>query len=83
MLDGLKDKIISLVPITKTALCQLPLPLDGVISKNTPIFRRRISSTQFPLVCANARTVHKLQGRSIDILVISTWDGTRNWIYVA
>ena len=31
---------------------------------------------------ANARTVHKLQGRSIDKLVISSWDHTGNWVYV-
>ena len=38
---------------------------------------------QFPIVCANARTIHKLQGRSIDNLVINNWDYTDNWIYVA
>ena len=31
---------------------------------------------------AHARTVHKLQGRSIDNLVISTWNYTGNWVYV-
>ena len=39
--------------------------------------------TQFPLNCANARTIHKLQGRSIDHLVISSWDYKDNWVYVA
>jgi hypothetical protein len=36
MLDGPKDKIIYLMPATKMALCQFPLPLDGLISKICP-----------------------------------------------
>jgi hypothetical protein len=39
--------------------------------------------TQFPVNVANARTVHKLQGRSIENMVLSTLDYTDNWIYVA
>jgi hypothetical protein len=31
----------------------------------------------------NARTVHKLQGRSLENLFLSTLDYTDNWIYVA
>ena len=37
----------------------------------------------FQLNIANSRTVHKLQGRSIKNLVISVWDYTGNWVYVA
>ena len=38
---------------------------------------------QFPIVCANARTIHKLQGRYLDCVLIVSWDYTGNWIYVA
>ena len=42
----------------------------------------RIQFVQFPLNISNARTVHKLQGRSIDNLMVSSFDYTDNWIYV-
>ena len=32
---------------------------------------------------ANARTVHKLKGRSLDNLILLTLDYTDNWIYIA
>jgi hypothetical protein len=37
----------------------------------------------FQLNVAHARTIHKLQGRSITNLLINVWDYTGNWIYVA
>jgi len=43
---------------------------------------KQIQLTQFPLNIANARTVHKLKGRSVDNLMISNWSYTSNWIYV-
>ena len=42
----------------------------------------RIQFVQFPLNISSARTVHKLQGRSIDNLMVSSFDYTDNWIYV-
>ena len=39
--------------------------------------------TQFPINVADARTIHKLQGASIDKMVISSWQYGDNWIYVA
>ena len=38
---------------------------------------------QFPLNIANCRTVHKLQGRTLDNLVITSWCMGRGWPYVA
>jgi ATP-dependent exoDNAse (exonuclease V) alpha subunit len=38
---------------------------------------------QFPVVAADARTIHKLQGRTLDCVVVASWDYTGNWIYVA
>ena len=88
MLDGVKEggepeKIVAFGTVSTTALCEFPLSLDGTITKQTPRLRRKISLKQFPVNCANARTVHKLQGRSIENLVISAFDYTDNWIYVA
>lgn len=60
-----------------------PVPLYEQIDKNTKRWWRSMKIEQFPIVCANARTIHKLQGRSIDNLVINNWDYTDNWIYVA
>ena len=60
-----------------------PVPLHDQIDKSTMRLWRAMKFSQFPIVCANARTIHKLQGRSIDNLVISNWDYTGNWIYVA
>ena len=37
----------------------------------------------FPLNIANARTIHKLQGRSLESVVISSWKYNDNWVYVA
>jgi hypothetical protein len=59
------------------------VPLYDIIDKNTPRIWRRCRFKQFPLNIATARTIHKLQGCSIDNLVISIWDYTGNWIYVA
>ena len=38
---------------------------------------------QFPLNIANARTVHKLQGRTLENLVISNWSMQQGWACVA
>ena len=52
------------------------------ITHTTHRHSTKIKFKQFPLNVAHARTVHKLQGKSIKHLVISTWDYTDNWIYV-
>ncbi|KAG7356959.1 ATPase AAA [Nitzschia inconspicua] len=86
MLDGCKggnkETIIELSPKVIYASAKFPVPFTGPITKNSMRTRRRISFEQFPVNCANARTVHKLQGRSIHHLVVSAWDYTDNWVYV-
>ena len=41
-----------------------------------------LSITHFPLLLNYATTGHKLQGKSLDRLVIAEWDKTENWAYV-
>ena len=86
MIDGniKKDdpKIVHLVSQKVHAQVHYPVCWDGPISKHTNRVWRKIKFEQFPIIVANARTVHKLQGRSINNLVISTWNYTGNWVYV-
>jgi hypothetical protein len=87
VMDGIarrsEDRVVYLESATITGKAQFPLPLFGNIEKNTQRIQRGIRMTQFPVCCANARTIHKLQGRSIENLFVSSWDYTDNWIYVA
>ena len=39
-------------------------------------------SQLFPLNIANTSTLHKLQGQSLNNLLVSNWSYTPNWIYV-
>jgi hypothetical protein len=57
-----------------------PFSLNGqpVSQHNTPIYL-----TQFPVVINHATTGHKLQGKSMDALVIAEWSHVKNWAYVA
>ena len=36
----------------------------------------------FPVICNHATTGHKLQGKSVDQLVIAEWSKVKNWAYV-
>jgi hypothetical protein len=87
VLDGLQEdceiKHVKMSPVCAVGVAHFPVPLHDSVDKNTPRIWRGCRFKQFPLNIANARTIHKLQGRSIDNLVISTWDYTDNWIYVA
>lgn len=38
--------------------------------------------TQFPITMNQATTVHKLQGKSLDRLLIAEWGSMKNWVYV-
>ena len=87
MIDGSRmpdgsPRIVSLEARKTSARVRFPIPLLGRIDKKTPRVNKGVSLLQFPVNVSVARTVHKLQGRSIEHLVISTWDYTDNWIYV-
>ena len=81
--DGVQNNIIQLHTESTTAKAAIPVPVPGSeITHKTHIIHTRICLTQFPLNIADARTVHKLQGKSVENLLISTWDYSDNWIYV-
>ena len=86
MIDGNHDendpKIMQSSSHAVTANVHFPMPFDGPITKQTIRFWRKIKFDQFPVTVANARTVHKLQGRSIKNIVVSNWDCTGNWVCV-
>jgi hypothetical protein len=75
-------KIIHLELQSITASIHLPIPWDGPIHKNTRRIWNKIKFDQFPVNVANARTAHKLQGRSVNNLVVTNWDYKGNWVYV-
>jgi hypothetical protein len=68
---------------TRRQLLPISLINGWFYRQKTMGFRWRIKLTQFPVVCANARTVHKLQGRSIKNLFINSFSYVGNWVYVA
>ena len=86
MIDGNHDpdnpKIIHLPTKSVTPQVYFPMPWDGPITNTTRRIWRKIKFEQFPVNVANARTVHKLQGRSIKNIVISNWNYRGNWVYV-
>jgi hypothetical protein len=82
--EGDQPKEIRLQVQTTAAKAHVPIPtFESAITSRTNRQHIKIKLTQFPLNIANARTVHKLQGRSLENLFLSTLDYTDNWIYVA
>ena len=67
---------------TVTANVAFPSPFRGSIRKNTHRFKVRMRMDTFPINISNARTVHKLQGKSLDAILVSAWDCTDNWTCV-
>jgi hypothetical protein len=45
-------------------------------------FKTSITLHQFPIVINHATTGHKLQGKSLNKLVVAEWSKTKNWAYV-
>ena len=63
---------------TWTYNVDFPVDLGGSIQK----FNTKICLRQFPVVLNHATTGHKLQGKSLDQLVVAQWSKTKNWAYV-
>ena len=57
---------------------RFPIVEMGTKLRITP----NIQMTQFPVVINHATTGHKLQGKSMDALVIAEWSKVKNWAYV-
>ena len=70
--------------VKTTATAMFPDTNDIVTEFNGKPQRRqkRIQLSQFPFNVADARTVHKLQGKSLEKLFVSNWSYTTNWVYV-
>ena len=82
-MEGEHNKTIRLTPITGTEIAKSPDPMDLKTGTDNKCKRlsKRIQLIQFPINVANARTTHKLQGKSLDSVMVSTWSYTINWIY--
>ena len=76
-------RTIHLEPKCYTARAKIPAPImESTTTHKTERMFATMKLVQFPINIANAITVHKLQGQSINNLVTFTWDYTGNWIYV-
>ena len=67
-----------LVAKTWTYEDDFPMEEDGLKFK----CKTKICLHQFPIVLNHATTGHKLQGKSLDQLVVVEWSKTKNWAYV-
>ena len=87
MIDGVgpdDDEKIVHVPIVKaTCVVKFPNLASEPVNGKWQRCKRRMQFSQFPLNCANCRTCHKLQGRSIDNLFLTCASYVSNWLYVA
>jgi hypothetical protein len=77
------ERVVSLKAESISAKCEFPVPIYGTVNKNTERWFRNISLKQFQLNEANARTVHKLQGKSLRNVVINSFKDFGHWGYVA
>jgi hypothetical protein len=57
---------------------KLSIKLRGVVSSFRARDKMNIGLTQFPVVVNCATTGHKLQGKSLDSLVILEWSNVKN-----
>ena len=86
MLEGGSSQTdIRQIEISKnTAKAMFPEAHDIIQNwKGNPTrMEKTIQLSQFPFNIADARTGHKLQGISLEKLMVSNWSHTTNWIYV-
>lgn len=80
--DGMHEPLyqgtFKLRPRTKAFKVQFPHPTND----KAPRLDATIDLMHFPALLNYATTVHKLQGKSLDNLVVVDWSKTRNWAYV-
>ena len=68
MADGLNPSKIQLKATKSSADASIPLAFDGQRIHNDKRAAFKLKLKQFPVDIANARTVHKLQGQTLDCL---------------
>ena len=78
--EGNSQQILNLEATTTSACAKFLCPIAGEteIIYHTYRMGKTIQLTQFSLNIANARTVHKLQGRSLENLLVSNWSYATN-----
>ena len=82
LLWKVNNETIQIEPKTYSALrVQFPLP-KHIETVDNARFTLHLKATQIPLISNNATTGHKLQGSSVDILYVPSWNYTVNWPYV-
>jgi hypothetical protein len=72
-----KNKVFHLEPITTMTNVKCS------VNKETPPLTFKTKMTQFPINLANAVTGHKLQGRTLNKIIITGWgfSFSKNWEY--
>ena len=65
-------------PVKSTAT--VDVSLEDSVNQRTLI--KEVVITQIPVNMNDATTGHKLQGMSVDNLLVMTWSFMENWIYV-
>ena len=83
MKDGLNPGIIQLNAKDFSVKAELPISFGQNVASHTQRARVVMKLHQFPLNIANCRTAHKLQGRTLGNLVITSWCMGKGWPYVA
>ena len=74
------EKIFRLEPEKFSAVIDFPLTSDG---NGVKVKLGAVKVTQIPVNCNIATTGHKLQGMSLDNLVVNSWGYKfENWVYV-
>ena len=76
------NKVVEIKPKDMNGKAGAPVSLDGTLNRYTRRVWKRIQMKQIPINIENARTVHKLQGKTLKYLVVSLWNCLGNWVYV-
>lgn len=74
--DGPPGKTIYLETSELTHVAQVPV-VPGIK------MGQKLKMEQFPVMLATACTGHKLQGQSLNHLVVHEWRNSPDWVYVA
>jgi hypothetical protein len=76
------SRLVLLKPQQEACRVECPMPLFGPPAKHAPRTNQGMSLFTFPINMSHAVTVHKLQGRTIRSLLVSSCNYRDNWMYV-